>query len=505
LRIIDCDACFGFAAAGGRDTSLQALIEAERAQGISYVMAYSLKARAYDAREGNDDALQASLAHEELLPVASVDPRAGYRFEDEIARVAGLGFAAVRVFPEIQGWPVDSALFARIVDACARHEMPLMLSAGAPGAASRAVSIAKHTSNPMILLGAGYGVLGEALSAAASRPNTLISTSPFITPGVVEIASEMVGIENLALGACAPDRCIRPAINMILGSELSPGDQAKVLAGNMHRVIGNQMAKLGKTLSRTVDDAVYNAGRFAGPTIDVHGHLGPWPFPMRNPDAGCVRDLMGRWGISKTLLSHTKAIVNDFVEGNAELAEAIDGSDDLFGYVTINPNYPEQSVREIEKYLGLPNFVGVKYHPGYARVSIDAPATRELVAIFAHKKVPFLVHTWGAGEVAKIGKLAGEFPELPIIMGHGGADGWREAIDVLKNTTNTYTEFCNSATEPGKARTTVDAAGADRVLFGTDAGLFDPAFCMGLYEEANLTPGEQQAILHDNAERLFGF
>lgn len=505
MRIIDCDASFGFNAGGGNDASLQALLSAERAQGISYVMAYSIKARAYDAREGNDDALRAEKAHEELLPVASVDPRAGYRFEDEIQRVAELGFAALRVFPELQGWSVDSLLFARIVDACALHQIPLMLSIRSVGVASQAVRIARHTSSPIVLLAAGYAMLGDTLSAAATRSNTLVSTSQFITPGVVEIAAEMVGVENLVLGTFAPDYCIRPAVNMILGSELSQDDQAKVLCGNIYRIIGNQTAKLGKNINRALEDGVYAARRFKGPIIDVHGHLGPWPFPMRNPDAKCVRELMGRWGISKTLLSHTKAIVNDFVEGNAELASAIEGSDDLFGYVTINPNYPEQSVRELEKYLDCPNFVGVKYHPGYARMSIDAEQTRKLVAHFASKEVPFLIHTWGPGEVVKIGRLAEQFPELPIIMGHGGGDGWREATHVLKNTRNTYTEFCNSTSDPAKLRTTIDGAGVGRVLFGTDAGLFDPAYCVGIYEEADLTADEQSAILHDNAARLFGF
>jgi predicted TIM-barrel fold metal-dependent hydrolase len=66
-------------------------------------------------------------------------------------------------------------------------------------------------------------------------------------------------------------------------------------------------------------------------------------------------------------------------------------------------------------------------------------------------------------------------------------DGWREAIDVMKNMPNIYTEFCNSWVEPEKARATVDAVGANRVMFGTDAGLFDPAFCAGVYEEADLT------------------
>lgn len=505
MQVIDCDAYFGFRASGGRDSSIRAVLEAERAQSVSYVMGYSIKARAYDAREGNDHTLRAAQSSEGLLPVASVDPRLGYRFEDEIARAAELGFVALRVFPELQGWPVDSLLFARIVDACAQYEIPLMLAAKSASVATHIVRTARNTTNPIILLASGYGTQGEALSSAAMRPNTLISTSQFITPGVVEIAAEMVGVDNLVLGTSCPDLCIRPAINMIVGSSLTKEDQSKVLSGNIRRVIGRQLGKLNKRLTHTVSETAYSAKRYSGPIIDVHGHLGPWPFPMRNPDGACVRDLMGRWGIGKTVLSHTKAIVNDFVEGNAEMAEAVAGSDELYGYVTINPNYVALSLWEIEKYLKLPNFVGVKFHPSYAAISIDAPETREIVAAFAHTKAPFLIHTWGAGEVAKIGRLAESFPEVPIIMGHGGADGWRQAIDVLKTTTNTYTEFCNSQVEPGRIRTTIDAVGSDRILFGSDAGLFDPAFCVGLYEEADLTPEEQKAILHDNAMRLFGF
>lgn len=501
MKIIDCDAYFGFRAAGGPDVSLKALLDAERAQGISYVMAHSVKARAYDAREGNDETFRAAQQHHELLPVAAVDPRFGYRIEDEIERVAALGFVALRVFPELQGWQVDSLLFSRVVDACCANNLPLMVAAKTAGVASQAVRRAAHTDTPLILLGAGYGTLGEALSAARERPNTLVSTSAFITPGVFEIAAEIVGVQNLVFGSGAPDSCIRPAVNMVIGSDISEHDQQCVLSGNIERVIAKQLARLNKALSA---DAAYQRNLFSGPIIDVHGHLGSWPFPMRNPDAECVRKLMRRWGISKTILSHTKAIVNDFVEGNAELAKAIAGSDDLFGYVTVNPNYVEQSLREIDKYLHLPNFVGVKFHPGYATTSIDSDATVRIATHFAATKVPFLIHTWGPAEVAKIGRLAERFPELPIIMGHGGATGWREAIDVIKNTQNTYTEFCNSSVEPAKARVTIDAVGPARVLFGTDAGLFDPAFCVGLYEEANLTSAEQRAILHDNAARLFG-
>lgn len=505
MWIIDCDAFFGFNAAGGPDVSLQALLAAEARQSVGGVMACSIKSRVYDAREGNDDTLRAASDHEMLLPVASIDPRAGYRIEQEIARVAELGFVALRVFPELQGWQADSAHFARVVAACEEHQLPLMVSCRTAGTASRVISMAENTTNAVVLLNSGYGTQGEVFSAAASRANTLVSTSQFITPGVVEVAAEMLGVDSLALGTDCPGSCIRPAVNMILTCELSDEDKQKILGGNIARIVSRQLAKLGKTLSTGDREADYGAQKLSKPIIDVHGHLGPWPFPMCHPDSSCVRRLANRWGISKTILSHTKAIVNDFVEGNAELAAEIDGSDNLYGYVTINPSYPKESLEQIDRYLHLPSFKGVKFHPGYARVSIDSPSVFELISRFADRKPVMLIHTWSRGEPTKVGKIAERFPQMSFIMGHGGGDAWREANEVIKNTRNTYTEFCDSNAEPGKVRLTVDAVGRDRVLFGSDAGLFDPGFCVGLYEEARLTQEEQQAILQDNALRLFRF
>ena len=504
MQIIDCDASFGFRVNSPCSTSAGDLVRLEKAQGVSYVMAYSIKARAYDAREGNDDTLKAAGEYDELLPVACVDPRAQNHLEDEIARVAGLGFVAVRVFPELQGWSPDSVLFTRIARACNEHGMPLLISVKAFGTASSVVRRAEETTNPIVLLAPNYAMLSEALSAAAVRLNTLVSTSQFITPGSVEIAVEAIGARNLVFGAMCPDMCIRPPVNMILGANIADSDKSAILSGNIKRLINSQAARLNRTLSEVVDDKVYATRRFSRSIIDVHGHTGPWPFPMVDADGACIVDLMRRRGIAATMLSSTKAIVNDFVEGNAELAHDVQTCDNLYGYVTVNPNYPEKSLEEIERYIEMPQFVGVKFHPSYAGISIDSEATRKLVAGFAHRKAPFLIHTWGPGEPTKVMKLAKEFPEQPFIMGHGGADAWKEAADVINNTANTYTEFCNSNVEPGRIRKTIDRVGFKRVLFGTDSGLFDPAFDIGFYEEAELTPMEQAAILYDNAAALFG-
>jgi predicted TIM-barrel fold metal-dependent hydrolase len=49
----------------------------------------------------------------------------------------------------------------------------------------------------------------------------------------------------------------------------------------------------------------------------------------------------------------------------------------------------------------------------------------------------------------------------------------------------------------------VDVAGRERVLFGTDAPLLDPAWVLGTYHDVGLDPVNDAGVFRDTAERLF--
>jgi hypothetical protein len=289
---------------------------------------------------------------------------------------------------------------------------------------------------------------------------------------------------------------MRASLNRIVESELPDIRKASVLSGNICRILGIPVPS-GVALS--LDQP------FAGmPVIDVHSHYGKWPFPMRRWGVGYSVELMKRRGISKTMMSSSYAIVYDFVEGNRLMAEAIEGHPELLGYVTVNPNYFDASCRELETYLKKANFVGVKIHPAYCRVAINSKQNRALVRKIAEYGRPLLIHTYGAGAPTQILDLAKDCPDQPIIMGHGGADAWREAADVISQTNNVYMEVCCSVHETDKVRRSIDIAGPDRILFGSDLDLIHPGFIAGVYEEACLTQEEKETILYRNASRLFG-
>ena len=493
--VIDCNTHFGFLPYRDTDVSLGRLLSSMDAYGVAAALSYSLKGVAYDFADGNDETLGVSRANPRILPVATVDPRRHIGVIEEIGERRNQGFVALRVFPEHQGWRINSAMFRPILRELERVRMPLMVASQGSGTPTDILGAVENSTIPVILCSVGYANLAEALAACMEHANLYLDTHIHDTPDSLEIAVEAIGAERFVFGSNSSSCSMRSSLNVVAESGLTDEQKAMIFAGNACRLLGIQApAGIALTLDRP----------FAGiPIIDVHSHYGKWPFPMRGTGVEFSLELMKRRGISRTIMSSAGAIVYDFVDGNEEMARAIEGHPELLGYVTLNPNYFDASCRELEEYFKKPNFVGAKIHPAYCRRPISSPQNRALVRKIAEYGRPLLIHTYGQGTPAQVLDLAQDCPDLPIIMGHGGADAWREAADVITKAENVYMEFCCSLLETDKVRRSIEIAGADRILFGSDLDLIHPGFVAGSYEEAGLSRDEKEKILYRNAARIF--
>lgn len=243
--------------------------------------------------------------------------------------------------------------------------------------------------------------------------------------------------------------------------------------------------------------------------IDAHGHLGKWYFPTWQPTAGEVAADMARLGVEAAILSSSLAIIYDAPEGNRELAQAIRPYPQLFGYVSVNLNYLDEALREMEAYLGAsarnPQFVGVKVHPLLCKHRYDTPEGLAVTRAAATYGAPILVHTFNSPLESPWNVLpaARAVPEVPIILGHMGGETWWEGIRVAQEAPNIYLEVCSTWTDPEKVRAAIGAVGAGRILFGSDATFFDLSHMLGAMQDAELSPEEWQLIMRENARRLF--
>ena len=239
------------------------------------------------------------------------------------------------------------------------------------------------------------------------------------------------------------------------------------------------------------------------PIIDVHCHYGMWEFPI--PGCGTVDNLLRlceRYDIRYALTSSSEAIVYDMRRGNEALAEALAADERLLGYVYCHPRHLEASCREMETYLPLPQFVGVKIHPSYAQTPLGAAQMDELMAEVAKRAKLALVHTFSAADAAAMDKIAERFPELNIIMAHACGPHSAAAADVAANHPNLYLDFCCSHAIRGRVEYALSRVGTRQIVFGSDMDLLDPAFTMGMFEEASLSREQREEIFFGNAARL---
>lgn len=494
--VVDCNTHFGFLPFRDTDVSVGRLLALMDRHGVATALTYSLKGVAYDFEEGNDETLAVCRENPRLLPVATVDPRRYLGVTEEMTKRHREGFLALRVFPESQGWQIDSVMFRPILAELERLNMPLVVPCPSSGSATSILRAVGGSTLPVILCGVGYFNLAEAIAACRENPMLFVEAQIVDTPDALRVAADAIGAERFVFGSNSPSCSMRASLNLVAESELDDEQKSMVFSSNVCRILG---------IERPVQPTLSLDSPFAGiPIVDIHSHYGKWPFPMRGTGVDYTLQLMRRRNISKTIMSSSYAIVYDFVEGNRLMADAIEGHPELLGYVTVNPNYFDASCRELETYYRKPNFVGAKIHPMYSRQAANSPEIRALVRKIAEYKRPLLIHTYGPGAPSQVLDLAIECPDLPIIMGHGGADAWREAADVVSRTKNLYMEFCCTVHETDKVRRTVEMVGADRVLFGTDLDLIHPGFIAGVYEEAELGRNDAAKILHGNACRLLG-
>ena len=122
---------------------------------------------------------------------------------------------------------------------------------------------------------------------------------------------------------------------------------------------------------------------------------------------------------------------------------------------------------------------------------------------------PVFQHTWlkaagnlpGESTPADLAELAGRHPEAVLICGHTGVD-WEAGLQAIQNSPNVYSDLSGSDPTAGFTETAVAMLGAERVLFGTDAGGRSFASQLAKINGAELAERDRALILGGNLQRL---
>jgi uncharacterized protein len=246
--------------------------------------------------------------------------------------------------------------------------------------------------------------------------------------------------------------------------------------------------------------------------FDAHLHIPSdngenfqWNLVTRNmPEFVAYLDKCGvRRGVISSSWSNKAQTPEDYRGGNREVAKYVERYKGRFrGSCVITPFRIEEALREIEHCHKEYGFVWLgefcNYMTGY---KYDTPEWAEVMKLATALNLVLQIHT----TTSEMRYLAENFPDAVIVFPHLGANrnDIFERIEIVAKHKNTCIELSGSGIERvGILEKAVKEIGADRVLYGSDFTINDPAAVIARVRNAFLTAEDREKILFRNVERL---
>jgi predicted TIM-barrel fold metal-dependent hydrolase len=189
-----------------------------------------------DAGAGNEATFAACQRDPRLIPIGTADPRV-----NGVAQVEGCrqrGFKLMALFPESQGWSLDSLTAREVIRQIDAIGACLIVEANRSGLPSRILESAGNLNLPVILLDVSLPVLSEAIAVLQARSNTYLTTRLLSGGDTVEFLSETVGADRLIFSSRYPVSCFSSAFLTAKFAMIDDAARTAIMGGTMERLLG---------------------------------------------------------------------------------------------------------------------------------------------------------------------------------------------------------------------------------------------------------------------------
>ncbi len=253
--------------------------------------------------------------------------------------------------------------------------------------------------------------------------------------------------------------------------------------------------------------------------VDAHVHMGPG---LKNHASACLFDsytadqliaAMDKAGIDAGLVFAPIWQGGEFHDPTYEKGnEAIHHAackypDRILGYARVNPNWIEQSQRELMRCIHDYKFKGIMMHPEWESfLANDLKLLAPIFRVAEKYRLPVTFHTgyYPTCEPLLFLPLAEAFPTVPIMLKHIGYQYVRDAITVARLTKNVLLETAGNTTS-NEIRAAIKLAGAEKVVFGSDMPYINPEIVIQKIRLlGDVSEREKELVLGGNIARLHG-
>lgn len=237
-------------------------------------------------------------------------------------------------------------------------------------------------------------------------------------------------------------------------------------------------------------------------------------FCRRHSDPKTFLQLMDQNGVDYTVVLAEISPLSTGICSNEAVEEFCRVSPRLIPFCTINPYLHPKMGDMLEDLILNRGFQGLKLLPPYNYFYPNDNFMYPLYAVAERLGIPVVFHTGSsifAGVRIKYGNpiffddVAVDFPDMKIIMAHGGRGPWyNEALNMLRLHKNIYIEV--SGLPPKKLLEFFPDMDrfSDKFIFGTDWPSVDVKKNIEVVSNLNLSEESKTKILGENAKKLLG-
>jgi predicted TIM-barrel fold metal-dependent hydrolase len=242
------------------------------------------------------------------------------------------------------------------------------------------------------------------------------------------------------------------------------------------------------------DWAEVNAARFrAGDRIGITYH---------------VASVLGSYGFSSPTYFPSPTDVT--VGNDAMLAICAAEPERVRMFATVNPNYPDHALGEIERCVAQ-GAIGVKL---LASRRADDPLLDPIATAAAEHGLPVLHHIWQhrtrewpsqeISDGVDLARLAARHPRTNFILAHiGGGGDYMHTFPAVVECANVYPDLSGSGVDRGMLDAAVAALGPGRLLWGCDLTMCTGLAKLWALDAVGLSDDEKTDIRWRNAARIF--
>ena len=502
--------------------TVESLLEDMKDARIHGAAIMSNTAEDYSFIFGNREAVSAAKAEQRLVSIAAVPPTAILESGDPAYydRLLDEGVRAFAVLPKAFHTSLHPKSMRAVAEALMSRGRPLIVvGTDSEARFEQAARLAEEYPDLPIIMQGTHWSSGRLFWEAMERcENLYFEISSNQINGVLKTVREHFGAERALYSSAWPKKSMGAMKAMIEYADISESDKDLIAHGNACRLLGLSIEDFPlyddadcefDEIAREAD-----AGRpISVPVIDAHTHMVASEdktmsgFMMLDADCDAMVRTMDRLGVETAITAPFSGITIDGKKGNEDtLHAALKYPGRFLGFSTCNVRYEEERQdwnRFHEEYPEI--FVGVKPYWVFQKYQLTSELCKEWFSYANEHRLLLLVHCDGSDAISnQVEQLSLDYPDITFILAHSGMNFAvaRKNAAIAKSRDNVVLEITFTSVARGMIEFLVEQVGADKVLYGSDFPMRDPAPQLGWVCYAKIPAEDKKKILAGNVRRL---